>query len=58
MKSPVKAVSHWWHGDPDVVPCKLCGCPIQSRRGSLGQGMREHYSVVHPTELEAMGGAS
>lgn len=44
----VEKVRHWWHGDPSVVPCGLCGCPIQARNGRIGEGMRSHYAVVHP----------
>jgi len=48
----IEKARHWWHGDPNVVPCELCGCPIQSRRGSLSSGMRAHYATVHPEPLD------
>lgn len=41
---------------PGVVPCILCGCPIQrlekgnayDRPATLNAAMREHTRVVHP----------
>jgi hypothetical protein len=48
---------HWWHGDVHVVPCRLCGCPIQARAGRIGEGMRAHFATVHP-EVSEGGDAS
>lgn len=46
--SVVKAVKHWWSGDPDVVTCPTCGCPIQATTsGTLLDGMERHLEVVH-----------
>lgn len=45
----------WWTGDPEVAPCSLCGCPIQSTpHGSIREGMRKHHDTVHPTEALMM----
>jgi hypothetical protein len=46
---------HWWIGDPSVVPCEFCGCPLQARRGLISEAVRAHNATVHP---ELLSGAS
>lgn len=39
----------WWIGDGGVRKCGRCGCPVQRiRSGSLVDGMRQHFDIVHP----------
>lgn len=39
----------WWVGDPRVVVCDRCGCPIQQTpTGTLIDGVRAHNEYVHP----------
>jgi hypothetical protein len=40
---------HWWQSSPDVVPCRLCQCPIQrTLHGNLSEAMTKHLDTVHP----------
>lgn len=48
----------WWIGDPDVVPCPSCGCPLQrTPNGTLDDAKALHFATVHngrrPASLEA-----
>jgi hypothetical protein len=47
---------------PGVVPCVICGCPIQrlekgnayGKPPTLTQAMAQHTKVVHPEYLEGI----
>lgn len=48
MKGVIGVIRHWWTGLPDVIPCPLCGCPIQATTtGTLDDGMLKHTEMVH-----------
>lgn len=45
----MKAGPHWWTGDPKVIACEACGCPIQrTLKGTVADGLRAHVKTVHP----------